>query len=71
MYVSFTLVSTPVLLGVDSKQPLGADSKQPLGADSYDLSFVLLLFNFLLEIVWLFYIKYPPYYLKEHKQIFK
>ena len=63
MYVSFTPVSTPVLLGVDSKQPLDADS--------YDLSFVLLLFNFLLEIVWLFYIKYPPYYLKEHKQIFK
>ena len=38
MYVSFTLVSTPVLLGVDSKQPLDANS--------YDLSFVLLLFNF-------------------------
>ena len=63
MYVSFTLVSTLVLLGVDSKQPLDADS--------YDLSFVLLLFNFPLEIVWLFYVKYPPYYLKEHKQIFK
>ena len=48
MCVSFTPVSTPVLLG--------ADSKQPLGADSQSLSFVLLLFNCSIEIVWLSYV---------------
>ena len=41
---------TPVLLG--------ANSKQPLGADSYGLSFVLLLFNCFIEIVWLSYVSF-------------
>ena len=50
----FLLVSTPVLLG--------ADSKQPLGADSYSLFLGLFLILLLciceIEIVWLSYISF-------------